>query len=458
MVPEIQIRLTINYLLFPIMKKARVILFALMLSLALNSGFAQGKWGKDSTQCLMALNNLKQYHESKSFTEAYPELLAALKYCPPKSSVNMYIYGQSVYKFLAEKATNPERKKALTDSLALMYDSRANYFPKYAIKAQTYKTYDLVSLGADDEIVYKELLKTVNLAGENTESAILVLAIHKAKDLMDKGKLTADAIMDLYTKGLPILEAQTKSADAEIKQAAETAKKDFESLFAVSGVASCENLVKLFTPKFDANPNDKDLVTKIVALLNNGGCVKEDLFLRSVESLNKIEPSYLTAYYLYRLYASKDDNATAIKYLQEAIESQGSNDLQDADYMMELATFYFHKFKNNAKAIEYAKQAVSRNSALAGKAYMLIGSIWATNKCGGNEVEQRAHFWVAVDYFNKAKNADATLAEDADKFISTYRQYFPAQEEAFMYDIMDGSSYTVACGGLRETTIVKTRK
>lgn len=56
------------------------------------------------------------------------------------------------------------------------------------------------------------------------------------------------------------------------------------------------------------------------------------------------------------------------------------------------------------------------------------------------------------------KNADATLAEDADKFISTYRQYFPAQEEAFMYDIMDGSSYTVACGGLRETTIVKTRK
>ena len=89
---------------------------------------------------------------------------------------------------------------------------------------------------------------------------------------------------------------------------------------------------------------------------------------------------------------------------------------------------------------------------------MLIGSIWATNKCGGNEVEQRAHFWVAVDYFNKAKNADATLAEDADKFISTYRQYFPAQEEAFMYDIMDGSSYTVACGGLRETTIVKTRK
>ena len=111
------------------MKKARVILFALMLSLALNSGFAQGKWGKDSTQCLMALNNLKQYHESKSFTEAYPELLAALKYCPPKSSVNMYVYGQSVYKFLAEKATNPERKKALTDSLALMYDSRANYFP-----------------------------------------------------------------------------------------------------------------------------------------------------------------------------------------------------------------------------------------------------------------------------------------------------------------------------------------
>ena len=89
---------------------------------------------------------------------------------------------------------------------------------------------------------------------------------------------------------------------------------------------------------------------------------------------------------------------------------------------------------------------------------MLIGTIWGSQKCEGNDIEKRAPYWVAVDYMRKAKNADETLADEANKMIAQYSKYFPQQSEAFMFDVLDGASYTVSCGGMRETTIVRTQK
>ncbi len=87
-----------------------------------------------------------------------------------------------------------------------------------------------------------------------------------------------------------------------------------------------------------------------------------------------------------------------------------------------------------------------------------MGQIWGSTVCGGNEIERRAPYWVAVDYLQKAKAADESLTEDANKLISSYAAYYPATAEAFMYDIQNGQSYTVSCGGMRATTTVRTQK
>jgi hypothetical protein len=89
---------------------------------------------------------------------------------------------------------------------------------------------------------------------------------------------------------------------------------------------------------------------------------------------------------------------------------------------------------------------------------MLIGTIWGGIVCPGNEIEQRAKYWVATDYMNKAKNADPTLAADCDNYIKQYKVYYPQTAEAFMYDVTDGQSYTVSCAGMRATTVVRTQK
>ena len=187
------------------------------------------------------------------------------------------------------------------------------------------------------------------------------------------------------------------------------------------------------------------------------GCTDNDLFLNAVTTMYKLEPSHTSAYYLAKLYAGRADLENTIKYMEEAINSEESDAVTDAGYWFELAATCF-KNGNSPKAFDSALKAAELDPAMAGKAYLLAGTIWGSQACPGNEIEKRAQYWVAVDYMTKAKNADATLAEEADNYISQYRSYYPQTAEAFMYDITDGQSYTVSCGGMRATTTVRTQK
>ena len=89
---------------------------------------------------------------------------------------------------------------------------------------------------------------------------------------------------------------------------------------------------------------------------------------------------------------------------------------------------------------------------------MLIGYAWGSTRCGGNEIESRAPYWVACDYMQRAKNADPSLTPECNDMIAQYSKFFPAAADAFMYDVTNGQSYTVSCGGMSETTTVRTVK
>lgn len=438
------------------MKKANVLFLLAVLSLISISSFGQGKYGKDSVECTRNLSFYSDYMKQGNLNEAAPLWREAMRYCPPGVRQTLYVDGQKIYKFLIEKnKANVALKTALVDSLLMMYDLRSEYFPKYILTAQTNKALDIVNYKGDqNKLVLEALEKVIKMGGPNVDPSVLVLVMQRASDMYAKKEVDAEKVMNLYSSITPFLEAQVKANHPDAAQA----KKDVENLFAVSGVASCENIVAMFSPKFDATPEDKELVSGIVGLLNNGGCYKEPLFLKAVESLYKMDPSYQSAFYLYKLYSMKEDYTNAAKMLQEAIDSDQSNPKEDAEYLYTLASIYYGKLESPAKAISLARQAAELDPSYNGKVYMLMGSVWASSRCGGNEIESRAKWWVAVDFFVKAKNADSSLTEEADRFISTYRQYFPKQEDAFMYDVIDGSSYTVSCAGMRESTTVRTIK
>lgn len=438
------------------MKRVRILFVLALISLAASSGFAQGRYGKDSAECIRNLSFYAEYMKQNNFMEAAPLWREAFRLCPPGVRQGLYVDGQKLYKFFIEKnKNNSQLKNSMIDSLFMMYDLRTEYFPKNAEGAQTNKAYDMINFrGDNDQKVFEILEGVIKIAGNNTEPSILVHTMQRASNMYANKSISAEKVMDLYSKMSPILENRIKANHPDAAQA----KKDIDLLFANSGVANCENIVLMFTPKFKENPNDKELVSRIVKLLSDKECFKEELFVSSVEALHKLDPSYKSAYYLYRLYSSTDDNQNAMKLLQEAIDSPESTDIEDGEMLMQMATYYFKKMNNPGKAAESARLAVQKNPAVTGMSNLLIGTIWANQKCGGNEIEARAKFWVAVDYLVKAKNADSSLTEEANNLIRSYSQYFPLQEEAFMYDIIDGASYAVSCGGMSATTTVRTRK
>lgn len=442
------------------MKKITLaILSCAALSLCGTDVFAQGKWGADSAECIKYMSYYKEYYKQKAYDEAIPNWRKAYSLCPATASQNMLLDGASLLRrLIAKNESDAKYKDALVDSLLTLHDVRAKYYPKYAVTALNNKGLDMSKyLTNDQQKLYDGYEGIIANNKEQTKVSIFLFDLQAAIELFQAGSLDTETIINLYQRNNDYIDKAPVRNDIEREQN-ENVKTDMGNLFAASKVASCDHLITIYGPRFDADPENLDLASSIVKTMSMAeDCSDNDLFLRAVTTMNKLKPSANSAYYLFKLHSAKGNTDEAITYMEEAIASEESDANTDLEWKYELATFCY-KSGLNAKAVEYANQVAENSPELAGKAYFLIATVWASTRCGGDEISSRAPFWVACDYMNKAKNADPSLAESATEHIRQYSSYFPQAAEAFMYDITNGQSYTVVCGGMRATTTVRTTK
>ena len=420
---------------------------------------AQGKYGPDSTECIKYLSYYTEYYKQKNYDAALPNWREAYRLCPPTARYSLLSDGTTLLKkVLQANQKNPIYKEQLVDSIMKIYDERIQYWPKYATSSLNNKALDMYNYMKDEPMkLYEGLTAAVNELGPKARPNIYLFQVSTAVDLYKDGKLDPETVINVYENAVKNISQVVAKNDVE-KRSNDKVVEDIESLFITSQVASCDNLIALFTPRYEADPQNLDLSKNIVRMMSlTEGCTDNDLFLNAVTTMYNLEPSHTSAYYLYKLYAGRADVDNAVKYMNEAIASEESDAVTDAGYQFELAAFCFKNGKN-AQAYAAAQEAVNLDPSIAGKAYLLMGTIWGSVSCSGNDIEQRAKYWVAVDFMTKAKNADETLAEDANNYIRQYAAYYPQTAEAFMYDITDGQSYTVSCGGMRATTTVRTQK
>lgn len=95
-----------------------------------------------------------------------------------------------------------------------------------------------------------------------------------------------------------------------------------------------------------------------------------------------------------------------------------------------------------------------------GPAYLAIGDLYVTavSNCGSFEREDRAVYWLAADYYERARSADPTVANAAQQKLGTYRRSFPDQEALFFKGWKPGQSYRIDYGcysWIGETTSVR---
>ena len=420
---------------------------------------AQGKFGPDSAECIKYLSYYTEYYKQKNYDSALPNWREAYRLCPPTARYSLLSDGTTLLKKVLQKnSKNPIYSKQLVDSIMKIYDERIQYWPKYATSSLNNKALDMYNFIKDDpQKLYEGLTEAVNELGPKARANIYLFQINTAVDLYKDGKLDPETVIGIYENAVKNIAAMTPKNDTE-KRSNDKTVEDIESIFITSQVASCENLITLFTPRFEADPQNLDLAKNVVRMMGiTEGCTDNDLFLKAITFMHTSEPSHVSAYNLYKLNSGRGEVDTAISYIKEAIDREDSDAATDADYSYQLAAYSFKNGKN-AEAYAAAQKALELDPSLAGKAYMLMGTIWGSVTCSGNDIEQRAKYWVAVDFMNKAKAADEALAEDANSLIRQYAAYYPQTAEAFMYDVTDGQSYTVSCGGMRATTTVRTQK
>ena len=413
-------------------------------------------YGPDSIsrmECASNLSIMNQYVKINTLEYAFDSWRHCYTNCP-QASKNIYIHGSKILKYKIENETDESIANAWVDTLMLLYDQRMEYFKQpgyvYGLKGIDLLRYRKSAI----EEAYGYLEKSVDIRDEKVDESVAVTFISTTYILMQQNILGPDVMINNYVKIMELLEQKIESGDkdAKIPQAIE----GIEKIFAESGAANCESLINIFTPKFEANPDDVAFLKKVTTLLSQTSCENSELYAQTAEKLYQLEPSSEAAGKLGGLFAVKEEYDKSIKYYEEAVNTETNPD-KKAYYYYQLGKVSF-QMKSYQNVRKYCLSAINLKNNY-GDAYILIGSAYAASSpsVGSNDFEKQAVYWAAVDKFMKAKSVDPSVTEIANEQINAYSKRFPNNENAFFNGYTDGQAYTIG-GWINETTTVRTTK
>lgn len=398
--------------------------------------------GQDSINCLRNKSLYGEYYKQGDYKTAYPFWREVFNYCP-KASKNTYIHGIKIVEYMLENATSDAEKEAYIDTLMQVYDQRIQYFGQRGYVLQR-KGVDMLKYRrtniSDIQEGYQILKEGIELQQVKAKASAIATFMTAAITLYDNGTISDATLINNYMSISGIIDQkQARSASGQLEQV----KSVIDDNIIKTGVLSCEKVVEIYRPKFEATPNDETLLLKITETLDKLECTQQPFYYTIATKLYSIKPTVTAAVALAQIALSNNQTYEAINYFTEAIEKE-SNEANKADYYYGLAVAQNkagHKSDARANALKAA--GIKTNW---GAPYILIGKMYIDSKtnCAGISLPG-AVYWLAVDYFNKAQHTEPAITETAEKLIETYSAYFPNKEEAFFHEIHEGDSYTVGC-------------
>ena len=414
------------------------------------------------------LSLFTEFYKQENFDSALPHWKTLFrKY--PKSTKNIYIRGANIYEKRIENADNKEERNEYIDQLMKIYDQRIKYFNQegYVLgrKATSWLEYKLNAPEPPEGEALKETMKkgyewlnqSIEKQNSKTELPVFVLLMQTTRSLFKLGELPKEAVVRNYEKCNSCLDnalAESGSNEGELANDVEKVKSYIEKIFGSSGAADCEALVSIYAPQFEENKDDAEFIKNMLRRLGNANCEETPLFSQATERLYELDPSAEAAFNMARRYVEREETEKAKNYYKQAMEQETDEELL-VNYYYEYAFFIFAKENALREAREYARKALEINSDHC-ESLMLIGDIYtaASSSFGEDEFEKSTVFWLAVDYFERARRAGQDCAVDAARKASTYRKYFPNKEEAFFRNIQEGQTYKVG-GWINESTKVR---
>ncbi len=451
------------------MKKFSLILALAAVSLSLTTANAQkyGKTPQDSTECMMNNSLYKEFYKQKAYKDAYEPWKKVLEVCP-MYHINTYKQGYNILANLYKTAA-PQDKETYFNEMLNMFDKwgefdgemwnaiarKAQWYEqcKPNEKAQAYNLYkqaqelaDKNNALLDQSFCVLYLKATINYLvdskASNDEWSVLFDVYDYSSDAMEKSLTQSSNELDEATQ-----KNDTKLM-AKLQKEVNSTRSNINALETlIEPYASCSKIVPIYQDRFNANPNDLALLKKITTNLERKGCTSEELFLNATENLHKLEPTPRTASLMGQMLIGRGQYNEAAKYLEEAEKTSPDISVKTKSALA-LANALL-KSKNYSAAREAARRAVGYDKSYAGKASVLIASMYLATP--GREAA-----WAAYDEAARAKNLDPGVAADAQRIMNAAHGRFPLKQDIFFEGKSVGAGTGVG-GWIGGSTTIRTR-
>ncbi|MFT6165722.1 MAG: tetratricopeptide (TPR) repeat protein [Vicingaceae bacterium] len=415
----------------------------LLMIVALMAGSAFGqKYGADSVKCIENLSLYKDYYKQKMYNDAYKYWKVAYDICPA-SSEKMYVDGVALLKRREGKAKTEAQKSQIIDSIITVYDRRKENFGSNQGRVDGRKGTDLLRYKSDQpELPFVVLESAVNEGGNYAEAGTVASYMNAAVLMERVEKKTPEDVVKIFGQLTDILAFNIAKYEGKKTQEYYVQAKESVNDLA-SPYLSCDVLVKMAEDGYEKNKADATWMERTADILDKKNCTDAPIFFTIAKEMHASSPSSVSAEKMGIMSLKNKEFGAAENFFQQAIDL-AQDETKKADYYIELA-----EAQRSAGKFGPARTNARKAASLKGGwglPYLMIGDMIVSSSCVGEDAcAQKAIYWLAADYYNKAKSVDPSVSGKANGKIATYSKYFPTQEDCFFGGTKAGDTVNIGC-------------
>lgn len=408
-------------------------------------------------ECLINISLFNESAKNKQYADAIGPWNKAYAECPGANKV-IYSRGREILHWEISQTKDDAAYQKAFEKLMGMYDSRIKYFGKDDKYPTSWilglKGMDYMSFAKNDPLkkkAYGWLEKSIDGMGENTELEVIRLFIISSLEIYKAESTHAEKYIADYLKASNLLEKMASNPDNKNAELASQVKSGADVLFVQSGAANCETLDGIYKDKIAQNLTNEPYLNNVISFYKRIRCTSSEVYFKAAVAAHKIMPSSESANALAEMSYKSGEHNNAIKFYEEATKL-ATDKMDKADYLYKMAQICYAELNNYPRSREYARNSLEFNPN-NGSAYLLIGIMYAKSKnIYDNPVLGKSVYWAAVDKFVKAKQVDPSIAEEANKLINTYSNYFPTKDDIFFLPQFKAGGSFVVGGWIGENT------
>lgn len=376
----------------------------------------------------------QQSLQAKNYADARTNLQWILQNAP-FAGTGIYTQGPLMYYQLITAEQDDAKKMELFNEMMDLFAAREKYLNVINTYAKTKSTLgDVLSVKAEYYNWTAPQVKgsgyTLNKSYDNFKRALEEVKEHGGRETTGSFLQTFFLVSDAMYKAAPntlreqYLQDFLDSKEAcdkmlglakEAKEAGdnERAKKlldtydaplaAIEQIFGASGAADHDQLIEIYTKKFDAYKEDINKLNSALTLMSQNDCDDSDIYYQYAEAAYQINPTFTSAIGLAQKSQKDGQMDKMLEYYNKALELC-SSDANRGVICLNISNG-LTKSKQFTGALTYAKKAVEYNADLKGKAFLKQANI----------LTQLGKYDDAIACCTEASDADITVSGSADR-------------------------------------------